>query len=358
VAVQLRSCGSAYLVSLVLLVASSAPAGQDSGSKSISELLDRYQKGQFDVVGQLADASDPTQLQFSFIAAANAWIARDSSDIISRRLVATAFAIEVAQARLAFDNPTLIVLLDWARKEWRKGPSSSAERVWTRAAVALIERGGRVNGTRTTGNDAMARILRSTGREDHGSIRTAWGQQFIGDAADRFPDDSRLRLANVLWQRLQLPYDLTSLERLAYDAEVGPDALVELAMLVFLNPRVGAKRFNDVRSLTDQAARRASEPTTSYLAHFIAALSFEKQDRIQDAMWEYAAALKAIPQAQCATLSLAQLLLRDNQADAAFELVNRSMTARPEGDDPWRLFEYGGYIRWPLLIADVRKAVH
>ena len=51
------------------------------------------------------------------------------------------------------------------------------------------------------------------------------------------------------------------------------------------------------------------------------------------------------------------MLLRSNQADAAFELVRRSLSERPNGDDPWRLFDYGDYVRWPVLIADVRKAI-
>jgi len=121
-------------------------------------------------------------------------------------------------------------------------------------------------------------------------------------------------------------------------------------------PTIGREGLRD-RRLAEQAANRAVEPWTRYLAHFIAAFSYEYQRRYQDAVREYAAALEAVPHAQSASIALAQLLLRDNQADAAFDLVNRSLTERPDGDDPWRLFGYGGYIRWPVLIADVRKAI-
>jgi hypothetical protein len=56
-------------------------------------------------------------------------------------------------------------------------------------------------------------------------------------------------------------------------------------------------------------------------------------------------------------MALALLLVRGNQAERAFDFVERSLMERPDGDDPWRLFAYGGYVRWPLLIAEVRRAV-
>jgi hypothetical protein len=328
----------------------SAPLDQDGAPPSISDLLDRYQKGGFDAPTRLASATDPTQLRSLLIKAADAWIGRDSSDIINRRLVATAFAIELAQARLAFDNPTLIIVLDWAKKEWHKGSASPAERVWTRAALALVERSNRISPARAT-SGPMAKILRSTGRK-------SWIQTFIDDAVDRFPDDARVRLARVL--SLPPSRDLNPLVRLTADPEIGPDALVELAFLMFRFERDDietVKRLEAATRLAEQAVNRAVEPWTRYVGHFIAALVHEQEGRYQDAMREYGAALKTVPHAQSASIALAQLLLRDNQPDAAFDLINRSMTERPDGDDPWRLFEYREYVRWPALIAEVRKAI-
>jgi hypothetical protein len=336
-----------------VLVASPQPAGQGGASSSIQGLLDRYQKGDFTSVSQLTTTTDPTQLQSSFIGAAESWIARNPSDVVNRRLVATAFAIELAHARLAVDNPTLIVLLEWGKKEWRKGAPSAAERVWTRAAVALVERGGRVSEERSKGDDPMSKILRSNGR-------LPWSDAFIGDAAGRFSDDARLQLARMLFVRGGLKGSATPLERLAEDPEIGSDVLVQLAMYSFHDSKQGDKRFEEVKRLADQALRRAVEPWTIYLAHFLAALSNENQGRAQDAIREYLAALDAVPRAQSASLALAQVLLHGTQADtdAAVALVTRSLAERPDGEDPWRVFEYGEYIRWPVLIADVRKAIH
>ena len=204
--------------------------------------------------------------------------------------------------------------------------------MWTRAAVALVGRGGLGDPTHT-------------GNRDAGNM---WGPTFVEVAARRFPDDAWLRLAKLVWTD---PTGL-GLERLTEDPEVGSVVLIELAF------RELSRRDLQLASrLADQAANRAAEPSTRYLAHYIAALCHEAQGRYQDAVREYSAALRAVPRAQSASIALGILLLRDNQANAAYDLINRSLTERPDGDDPWRLFAYRGYVRWPVLIADVRKAI-
>jgi tetratricopeptide (TPR) repeat protein len=303
--------------------------------QSIAESLDRYRSGAFDAaVKELSAARDPVTFQAAYIAAADAWISRDSTDITNRRLVATAFAIELAHARLAYDGPTLMVLLDWARKEWHKGPPSAVERLWTRAAVALIGRGG---SRLTVAAVAPGDLLQNS-------------STFLEQALKRFSDDAQIRYALQLSQLP--PPNARSLQPLTEDPDGGPIVLLEIAYLTFEggNPEAAIR-------LAGQAGTRSAEPWTRYLAHFIAAFCHEHQKRYQDAVREYAAALEAVPHAQSASIALAQLLLRDNQADAAFGLIDRSVTERPDGEDPWRSFAYGTYVRWPVLIADVRKAI-
>lgn len=320
---------------VLALAVSGQSAGQNILPSSIPELLDRYRTGEFGVAVQLAAATESAQLRTSFIAAADGWIARDSADPINRRLVATAFAIELAHARLNFDNVTLVLLLDWARKEWQKGPSSSAERLWLRAAVALVGRGGRMSTLRAGGWDNMERSAK-----------------FLDDAVKRFPEDARLRLAKLVWLPPIALRNARPLERLTENAEVGPEALVELAYVRFSEGNTGA-----AGRLAAQAASRAAEPWTRYLAHFIAGIVHEFHRRYPEAAVEYSAALSVMPHAQSASIALAQLRLRNNQADAAFDLIERTLAEQPDGDDPWRLFPYGAYVRWPVLIADVRKAI-
>jgi tetratricopeptide (TPR) repeat protein len=349
VRLQLTLRRAACLV-ILAVTTSGQFAGQTSGAPSIPALLDRYQQGDFDAAVQAVSAADVEQVRAPFIAAADAWLARDAGDIINRRLVATAFATEVAHARLPYDNLTLMVLLDWARQEWHKGPPTPAEGVWTRAAVALIERGGRMS----AGRPAI---------RPGGEFTLTSSRKFLKEAFARFPEDPRLQLAEVAWlPKLELflatpppPRARTArgLERLTGDRDVGPAALVELGYLKFED-----KDFESARRLTTQAASDAKEPWTRYLAHFLGGVIAERQGRFQDALREYVAALEDVPHAQSATIALVPVLLRSNQADAAFELVRRSLSERPNGDDPWRLFDYGDYVRWPVLIADVRKAIH
>ena len=346
---QLTLRRAACLV-ILAVTASGRSAGQTSGAPSIPALLDRYQQGDFDAAVQTVAAADVEQVRAPFIAAADAWLTRDARDIINRRLAATAFAMEVAHARLAYDNLTLMVFLDWARQEWHKGPPTPAERVWTRAAVALIERGGRMSASRPAIRPGAQFTLTSS-------------RKFLKEAFARFPEDPRLQLAEVAWlpelERLlgtpPPPRARTArgLERLTGDPEVGPAALVELGYMKFVD-----KDFESARLLTARAASDAKESWTRYLAHFVGGVIAERQGRFQDALREYVAALEDVPHAQSATIALVPVLLRSNQADRAFELVSRSLNDRPDGDDPWRLFAYGDYVRWPVLIADVRKAIH
>jgi predicted Zn-dependent protease len=133
---------------------------------------------------------------------------------------------------------------------------------------------------------------------------------------------------------------------------VGADALVQIAFLHFWS-----SDFESAHRDATRAANLATEPATQFMAHFILAFCHESKGRFLDAVREYSAALRAVPHAQSASIPLAMLLLRDNQAGAAFDLIDRSLGERSNGDDPWRLFHYGGYARWPHLIADVRKAV-
>lgn len=301
----------------------------------IGDLLDRYRAGAFDsAVKPLSDEDDPGAFRASFIKGAEAWVAQVPADAVNRRFSATALAVEVAHARLAHDNLSLIILLDWASKEWRKSPASALELVWTRAAVALVERGGQTR-----------YLFPPPNVKDR-----QWGQTFLDNAVRRFPNDSRLRLATVTW--LPSPRVRRDLERLTADPVVGADALVQIAFLHFWS-----SDFESAHRDATRAANLATEPATQFMAHFILAFCHESKGRFLDAVREYSAALRAVPHAQSASIPLAMLLLRDNQAGAAFDLIDRSLGERSNGDDPWRLFHYGGYARWPHLIADVRKAV-
>jgi hypothetical protein len=326
---------AACIVALTLgLFARSELASQ---TPSIADLLDRYRSGAFDAaVKELSTGGDPYTFRTAFIEAAGAWIAREP-DVANRRLVTAAFTIEVAHARLAHDSLFLVVV-DWATRELRKGPPTPAERAWVLAAVAVAQRGS------VSGNLALD------------NPKNGWKglDIFINDAFKRFPDDPRLRLANATSRSRAggSVYIRGDLERLAKDPVVGAEALVQLAYLEVIDGdcREGLR-------VARQAAERSLEAHTLYLAHVWSAVCHEMQGRPSEAVSAYAAALRAVPHGQSASIALAGLLLRDGQVNAATDLIERSLTERPVGDDPWRLFAYGGYVRWPLLVADARKTI-
>ena len=310
-----------------------------SQAAPIAELLDRYRSGAFDAaVKELSAGGDPFTLRAAFIDATGAWITRVPEDAANRRLVAAAFAIEVAHARLPHDS-LFLVAVDWATRELRKGAPSSAERAWLLAAVAVVERGSRSSNLVLT------------------NPRNGWigGDIFVDNAVERFPDDPRLQLSKAIFRSRasgSSRFAKSDLETLTKDPVVGADALVQLAYLELTD--------RDCRGtipLARQAVDRASEAHTVYLAQVMIAICHEMQGRPQEAVNAYTAALRAVPHGQSASIALGVLLMRDNQANTAFDLIDRSLLEMPNGDDPWRLFAYGGYVRWPKLVADARRTI-
>jgi tetratricopeptide (TPR) repeat protein len=305
-------------------------------------LLDRYRSGDFDrSVKELSGVRDPAALRAAFLTGAEEWIATDPADVAHRRLVAASLALEVGHARLSHDAESVVILLDWAMKTLRKQRPLPAERFWTLAAVALVQR---VAVPGMLPDPAPGPMYR-------------WVPEFLDNATNRFPDEPRLRLARLGQRMLGRSPNLSGvdgeLERLARDATVAGDAYVERAYL-----RMFDRDCQGVVRHARTALDHAHEASTQYVAHFLIGYCHEAQGRLQDAVQAYASALQAVPDGQSASIALSLLLIRDGQAERAFDLIDRSMTARPDGDDPWRLLAYPGYVRWPILIADLRGALH
>jgi len=63
------------------------------------------------------------------------------------------------------------------------------------------------------------------------------------------------------------------------------------------------------------------------------------------------------PDSQSASIGLAALRFYRGDAASAYDLIERSRTARQHDDDPWRLFLYGDYPHLAERIAALRAAV-
>jgi tetratricopeptide (TPR) repeat protein len=315
----------------------------------IGVLLDQYRSGAFDAAVKPLTANidhaaprdvvfaDTDRVKAAF-EGAEAWINAVPAEAAHRRLIAGAFALEVAHARMPYDLNTLVLLLDQTSKGWRKGPASELEHRWMLAAVALVER-TLLEGLHTNFDVAMLR--------EGGPL---WGGGFLDRAVSRFPDEPRFRLARTLIRVSRA--SKATFEKLAADPAVRGDALVQLSYLEFSDRRCDAA----IR-LAREAIDATPDTGIRYVAHFIQGTCHAMGNKAAEAVADYVAALKAVPGGQSASIALALLLAQDSQFEEAFDLVDRSVTERPDGDDPWRLFSYGGYHRFPSLLADLRRAV-
>jgi tetratricopeptide (TPR) repeat protein len=107
------------------------------------------------------------------------------------------------------------------------------------------------------------------------------------------------------------------------------------------------------------AAAAQSAPTADlrYLAHYLTGATLESGADTDGAITAYAAALEARPHSQSASIRLAVLRQLRGDAAGAQSLAQESLDARPADADPWRLFLYGHYPQFPLLLAEVRGQV-
>jgi len=337
------------------------PAGPRSAS--IAAQLERYRQGEFDaVLRELSAEKDPRRLVRAFIREAEAWFAEGSGSAQQRRLAAAALALELTHARLASDWRVLRETVEWASKELERGQPSAAERTFALASVAL--------GQRARDSAWLVRSGRSAPRRETPQLDRA---------IDRFPDEPRLRSAKLVvatfgvdgdveargrqlsfthgkagaaMAREALEAAIRDLQTLTRDPEVGADAQARVAHL-FANLRDHESAVTQAQT----AARAAREPPTIYAARMLAGRSLVALGRHADAGREYAAALEAVPNGESASIALAALALLAGEPARASTLVDRAFDQTGPRDDPWRLFPYGEFIRWPRLIADLRKAM-
>jgi tetratricopeptide (TPR) repeat protein len=356
---SMRRCGR--LFAAFLFIASAQPGAAQP--PSLAAQLERYRRGESDaVLRELAAEKDPKRLARAFIRDAGAWIAEGSVSAQQRRFAAATLALELTHARLASDWRVLRETVEWASKELDRGQPSPAERTFVLAVVALGQR---------------ARDSAWLTRTDRSAQRGATPQ--LDRAIGRFPDEPRLRLAKLVvasfgadsdvearsrqlsfthgkagaaMAREALNAAIRDLQTLTRDPEVGADAQARVAHL-FANLRDHASALTHAQA----AARAARDPATEYVARVLAGRSLVALGRHADAAREYAAALEAVPSGQSASIALAGLALLIGEPARASTLVDSAFDQTGPRDDPWRLFPYGEFIRWPRLIADLRKAM-
>ncbi len=105
------------------------------------------------------------------------------------------------------------------------------------------------------------------------------------------------------------------------------------------------------------AHERSTDPYVTYLAHFFAGRVLLEEKQVALAEAAFRDALATLPGTQSASEALAALLFADGRREEAYSLIETSFSQRPLPPDPWRLYGYGDYRRWPALIRQLREAI-
>ena len=106
-----------------------------------------------------------------------------------------------------------------------------------------------------------------------------------------------------------------------------------------------------------RATELARDPRVRYLGFVLAGRALSELGRADEARTAYGDALAAFPEGHSAAMLLAALIDTVDPPDEVAALIRRSLTAKPLQDDPWRLYTYGDYLRWPTYIDDLHEAL-
>jgi tetratricopeptide (TPR) repeat protein len=293
-----------------------------------------------------------------------------------RRLAAASFALELTHARLETDWHALWPLLEWGCEQFRTGgPPTETERVWQLALLAVsgrahdfgrLERGPTpdwaVGPPKPIDLDSLRSYAGTTGHLAH--------------AIARFPDEPRVLLATALVSRGLFYYESARNAKRETAASVAavqrtgwlralaflegirahPSLALEAHMRAgYVHYAMGS--YSTALNLERLALAGSPDPRIAYLAHFVAGRALLAMKRPDEAAQEFERALAIQPRAQSAVLALTALQSSSAAMTPSFASLRRALDSHDVFDDPWRLFGYGDYARWPQLRTALREAI-
>jgi tetratricopeptide (TPR) repeat protein len=344
---------------LVLLAAAALSGAHAPAPQSAVDLLDRYAHGDFDaVVRTFAESRDPGGLRGQLQEQGSKWTrAEGEAAEPRRRLIAATVGLELANARMDDEWLDLRSLVEWGCGLLRRSSATEPERLWQLAALAVVE--GALDSDvlykfnhlahaesrfRLEPRFKLARNFGVTGRSSSGlhfSLQAGFEPQL--------DDDTRVVQSDATFF---VDAAIKNLQGLQYEPAIAAEAVLRAGHMQVIRLKLEA-----ALASFQAAVKRSREPYVTYLGHFLAGRTLERMDRLDEAEQAYAQALEALPHAQSAVLGRAALLVRAGRTTEAVELTSASFAARPRPADPWRLYPYGDYYRWPTLIAQLRGEI-
>ncbi len=103
--------------------------------------------------------------------------------------------------------------------------------------------------------------------------------------------------------------------------------------------------------------RATTDPAVIYLAHLFRGWTLARMDRDPETTAEFQQAVAALPAAGTGALWLAGRLILEGKRAEADAVVDRSLVDSKDDEDPWRLFGYGDFHRFPALMKQLRETI-
>ena len=350
--------------------------------RSVLDLLNRYEAGEFEVIARELDRTD-----FNFAdllkrlqADGPQWIAAAPPSLQHRRrLAAASFALEAARADAWHEWKWLVrqplmttvavpgdratgagggyqplnvlywkpapLLIEWGCEMLRRaGPPSPAERWWHLAALAVAQR-----------SEDTAFLLGDPARGRgylFGEIDNTQDEiKHLQHSRERFPAEGRFVLAEAIARDRRWSTDAArAYEALADDDAVGGEALMRLGVMQY---RAG--RIDEALKSFDRAEEVSRDPYVLYVAAFIRGRIAETQRKVAQARDAYTRSVTAYPHGQSATLALAGVLFQQGNRAESQALTGAMFAANPLPPDPWRQYVHADDRFWPVLVAKLHR---
>jgi tetratricopeptide (TPR) repeat protein len=331
-------------LTIVTVIAAPIPrANVTAQTPWVLEWLQAYADGrQNEIIERLHTVSSVKQLQDDLEKLAPKWLEAPTGVAELHRRAIIAFAIDAAYARLD-QGAQAGKLAEWSCRQMRR--HTTPDDFDHRAHMAIFAvLGGAVD------PDAL---------EVH-----------VTHVKFQFPSEPRLALERGIAEELraapfytpgkQLPADIVKHREEAarrYAQAANIDAVRGEAALRLGHVSNDLGKPEDALKALDQAESALKDPALIYLAKLFRGIALERLGRFDDARQAYDQALTIRPQAQSASLSLAELTFRQGDRAAADKMVQDVLGRTSQPADPWWEYWPGDYRLSADLFRAMREAV-